>query len=65
MAKFLLAYKGGGSMGSTPEEQQKVMEQWMNWFGSSENPSSTWGALWAPPAPSPPVGRSRTAPPTN
>jgi hypothetical protein len=33
MAKFVLAYRGGG-MGSTPEEQQKLMEAWMNWFGS-------------------------------
>jgi hypothetical protein len=33
MAKFVLAYTGGGGMAS-PEEQQKVMEQWMNWFGS-------------------------------
>jgi hypothetical protein len=33
MAKFVLAYKGGG-MGGTPEEQQKMMEAWMNWFGS-------------------------------
>ena len=33
MAKFLLAYKGGG-MGATPEEQQKMMEDWMNWFGA-------------------------------
>ncbi len=33
MAKFVLAYRGGG-MGSTPEEQQKLMEACMNWFGS-------------------------------
>ena len=32
MAKFLLAYTGGGM--AAPEDQQKVMEQWMNWFGS-------------------------------
>lgn len=32
MAKFVLAYTGGG-MAETPEEQQKVMEDWMNWFG--------------------------------
>lgn len=34
MAKFVLVYTGGGSMGDTPEEQQKMMEDWMNWFGS-------------------------------
>jgi hypothetical protein len=33
MAKFLLAYKGGG-MGDTPEAQQKAMDAWMAWFGS-------------------------------
>ncbi len=31
MAKFVLAYTGGGSMeGASAEEQQKVMEEWMN-----------------------------------
>jgi len=33
MAKFVLAYQGGGM----PEDEaagQAVMEQWMNWFGS-------------------------------
>lgn len=34
MAKFVLVYAGGGSMGDSPEEQQKMMEAWMNWFGS-------------------------------
>ena len=33
MAKFVLAYKGGGTMGEDPAEQQKIMEQWMSWFG--------------------------------
>jgi hypothetical protein len=33
MAKFVLTYKGGSS-GSTPEEQQKMMSDWMNWFGT-------------------------------
>jgi len=34
MAKFMLAYTGGGRMGDSPEEQQRMMEAWMNWFGS-------------------------------
>ena len=34
MAKFVLVYTGGGSMGDSPEDQQKIMEAWMNWFGS-------------------------------
>jgi hypothetical protein len=33
MAKFVLVYKGG-KMGETPEEQQKQMEAWGNWFGA-------------------------------
>lgn len=32
MAKFVLAYLGG-SMAEGEAEQQKVMTQWMNWFG--------------------------------
>src|SRR5438067_12767722 len=32
MGKFVLAYRGG-SMAETAEDQQKVMEQWMGWFG--------------------------------
>lgn len=32
MAKFVLAYQGGG-MPEGEAEQQAVMEQWMNWFG--------------------------------
>ncbi len=34
MAKYLLAYRGGGGMSDSPEEQQKVMDAWMGWFGS-------------------------------
>jgi hypothetical protein len=33
MAKFVLVYTGG-SFEPDPEQQQKVMEAWMNWFGS-------------------------------
>ena len=33
MPKYVLVYKGGG-MGESPEEQQKAMEAWMNWFGA-------------------------------
>lgn len=33
MAKYLLAYTGGG-MGDTPEAQQKAMDAWMAWFSS-------------------------------
>jgi hypothetical protein len=33
VAKFVLAYQGGG-MPEGEAEQQAVMEQWMNWFGA-------------------------------
>ena len=33
MATYLLAYHGGG-MAETPEEQEKVMNDWMAWFGT-------------------------------
>ncbi|HZU74943.1 MAG TPA: hypothetical protein VE990_19450 [Acidimicrobiales bacterium] len=33
MAKYVLVYKGG-EMGATPEEQEKMMADWMGWFGS-------------------------------
>ncbi len=33
MAKFVLVYRGGSGM-AAPEEQQAVMEAWMNWFGT-------------------------------
>jgi hypothetical protein len=32
MANYVLVYKGG-SMAETPEEQQKVMAAWGQWFG--------------------------------
>ncbi len=32
MANYVLAYKGGG-MPESPEEQQKVMAAWGEWFG--------------------------------
>jgi hypothetical protein len=32
MANYVLVYKGGG-MAGTPEEQQKVMAAWGEWFG--------------------------------
>jgi hypothetical protein len=33
MAKFVLAYRGGG-MAETEAEQEAVMQAWMGWFGS-------------------------------
>ncbi len=33
MANYVLAYTGGG-MAETEAEQQKIMEQWMGWFGN-------------------------------
>ena len=47
MAKYLLAYQGG-AMGETPEEQQKQMEAWMNWFGSLGESVVDAGAPFGP-----------------
>jgi hypothetical protein len=47
MAKYLLAYKGGG-MGETPEEQQKLMEAWMTWFGTLGEAVADAGAPFGP-----------------
>lgn len=33
MANYVLVYKGGG-MAPTPEEQNKIMAEWGQWFGS-------------------------------
>lgn len=33
MANYVLLYKGGGEMPSTPEAQQAAMEAWGAWFG--------------------------------
>ena len=49
MAKYLLAYKGGG-MGDTPEAQQKAMEAWMAWFGSLGADLVDQGAPFGPSA---------------
>ncbi len=47
MAKYLLAYRGG-AMGDTPEEQQKQMDAWMNWFGSLDDAVVDGGAPFGP-----------------
>ena len=33
MAKYMLIYTGGGGMGSTPEEQERIMGEWGQWYG--------------------------------
>jgi hypothetical protein len=33
MARYFLAYIGGGGMAPTPEEQEKVMAAWGAWMG--------------------------------
>ena len=60
MAKFVLAYTGGSSMeGSSPEEQQKVMEEWMNWFGSLGEAVADGGAPFGPSSTISPDGKVR------
>ena len=34
MVNYVLVYKGGGGMAPTPDEQQKIMAAWGQWFGS-------------------------------
>lgn len=50
MPRFVFAYHGGGSP-ETPEEQEKVMGQWMSWIGGH-------GAAFVDPGA--PVGLSKT-----
>lgn len=33
MGKYVVVYRGG-SMGETPGEQEALMKQWMEWFGT-------------------------------
>jgi hypothetical protein len=33
MAKFVVIYSGGGGMGASPEEQQRIMDEWGAWYG--------------------------------
>ncbi len=49
MPNYVLVYTGGG-MAETPEEQQKVMEAWMNWFGSLGESVVDGGAPFGPSA---------------
>jgi hypothetical protein len=49
MAKFLLAYKGGG-MGDTPEAQKQAMDAWMAWFASLGADLVDGGAPFGPSA---------------
>jgi hypothetical protein len=34
MANYVLIYKGGGGMAPSPEEQEKAMAAWGQWFGA-------------------------------
>lgn len=34
MPRYLLVYHGGGSMPESAEEGQKIMQEWMGWFGT-------------------------------
>jgi hypothetical protein len=49
MAKYLYAYTGGGGM-AAPEEQQKAMEAWLNWFGTLGDAVVDGGAPLGPSA---------------
>ena len=47
MAKYVLVYRGG-SMAETPEAQEKVMQEWMGWFGSLGDAVVDGGAPFGP-----------------
>ena len=32
MAKFVVVYSGGGGMGASPEEVQRIMGEWNAWY---------------------------------
>jgi len=48
MAKFVLAYTGGGSMGDSPEDQQRIMQAWMAWFGALGDAVVDMGSPFGP-----------------
>ncbi len=33
MANYMVIYSGGGGMGASPEEQEKIMGEWGAWYG--------------------------------
>lgn len=33
MAKYMVIYTGGGGMGASPEEQERIMGEWGMWYG--------------------------------
>ena len=33
MAKYMVIYTGGMGMAASPEEQQRIMEEWGAWYG--------------------------------
>ena len=33
MAKFVVLYSGGSGMAASPEEQQRIMDEWGAWYG--------------------------------
>jgi hypothetical protein len=47
MAKYVLAYRGGG-MAESEAEQQAVMTKWMNWFGELGSAVVDGGAPFGP-----------------
>lgn len=33
MGKYMVIYTGGGGMGASPEEQERIMGEWGMWYG--------------------------------
>jgi YCII-related domain len=50
MGKYVLAYRGGGGMAPSEEEQAQIMQAWMGWFGQLGAAVVDGGAPFGPSA---------------
>ena len=50
MANFVLAYRGGPGMATTPEDREKAMAAWGAWFGTLGDAVVDMGAPFGPSA---------------
>ncbi len=47
MARYMVIYTGGGGMGATPEEQDRIMGEWGAWYGRMGDAIVDGGAPFA------------------
>ncbi len=50
MSKYVLAYRGGGHMAPSKEEEAQIMQAWMGWFGELGAAVVDGGAPFGPSA---------------